>query len=88
MAVKPNMNFTEAISYIFYVTKLFGLIPYSLSQYRQHKILVSSYFGNILSIASLGVYVFYYHYVVTQTYFDGNPFDSGKTKRQKLIDIK
>ncbi|XP_055311260.1 gustatory receptor for bitter taste 66a isoform X2 [Sitodiplosis mosellana] len=77
MAVKSNMNFSEAISYIFYVTKLFGLIPYSLSQYRQHKILVSSYFGNILSIAALGAYVFYYHYVVTQTYFDGNPFNSG-----------
>lgn len=82
MAVKSNMNFTEAISYIFYVTKLFGLIPYSLSRFRLHKVLVSSVFGNLLSIASLIAYVFFYHYVVTQTYFDGNvPFDSSKLKK-------
>lgn len=82
MAVKPNMNFSEAISYIFYVTKLFGLIPYSFSEYRVHKSLVSSYVGNFLSLTALFAYAFWYHYVVTQTYFDGNTFDSGKKENK------
>ncbi|XP_031626251.1 gustatory receptor for bitter taste 66a [Contarinia nasturtii] len=77
MAEKSNLNFSEAISYIFYVTKIFGLIPYSISQYHQHKILFSSIFGNIQSLGSLIVYVFCYHYVVTQTYFTNKAFDSG-----------
>lgn len=84
MAVKPNMNFSEAISYIFYVTKFFGLIPYSFSEYRVHKSLVSSYVGNFLSLTALFGYAFWYHYVVTQTYFDGNTFDSGKKKKTKI----
>lgn len=82
MAEKPNLNFSEAISYIFYVTKAFGLIPYSLLQYRQHKVLSSSILGNIQSIGSLIAYVFCYHYVVSQTYFYGKTTESGKKKTE------
>lgn len=78
MVGQLNINFAEAISYIFYVTKFFGLIPYSFPTYRKHKILVSSVLGNIQSIISLGGYIFFYHYIVSQTYFDGKSFDSGK----------
>lgn len=73
-----HINFTEAIEYFFYVTKCFGLIPYSISQYRQHKVMVSSVFGNIQTIVSLIACVFFYDYAIIQTYFDGKSFDSGK----------
>lgn len=78
MAEKRKLTFIDALSYLFYVTKIFGLIPYSLTKYRQHKILVNSVSGNILSLLSLVLYVFLYHDIVSQTYFDGKGFDSGK----------
>lgn len=78
MARKLKLNFIEAISYLFYVTKFFGLIPYALLKYHRQKVLANSIIGNIQSIASLILYVFTYHYIVTQIYFDGKIFDSSK----------
>lgn len=72
-----NVNFTTAINYTFYVSKVYGLIPYSLINYYQSKILKNSIFGNILSIAFLLSYVCSYHFILAATYFDGKSFDSG-----------
>lgn len=88
MVNKPKMNFIEAISYIFYVTKFFGVIPYSLLKYHKQKVLANSYIGNIQSITSLIVFVFTYHYIVTQIYFDGKSFDSGNKKPFKSLKKK
>lgn len=77
MAGKSKLNFIEALSYIFYVTKIFGLIPYSISSYRNQKLLTSSFIGNLQSIIWLISYIFFYHATVSQIYFNRNPFDSG-----------
>lgn len=87
MVGKPNMNFINALSYIFYVSKLFGLIPYALSEYKQHKILQNSIFGNILSVLSLAGYVISYHFAVAKIYFDGKTFDSGKFRDNENNDL-
>lgn len=85
MAGKIKLNFIEALSYIFYVTKIFGLIPYSELEYRRKKILTSSFLGNLQSIASLVAYILFYHYIVSQTYFDGNHFDSGNRTTVQIL---
>lgn len=73
----PKMNFVNALSYIFHVSKLFGLIPYSLTDYSEHKILKTSIVGNIQSLLCLVGYVVFYHFTVAKTYFDRATFDSG-----------
>lgn len=78
MVGKHKMNFINALSYIFYVSKLFGLVPYQLLEYKRHKILKSSIIDNILSVLSLVAFVTSYHFTVAETYFDGKSFDSGK----------
>lgn len=75
---KPHMKFNEILRYMFYVTKFFGLIPYSLSSYRRQKIFESSFLGNLQSILFLIAYIVSYHFSVAQIYFDGQKFDSGK----------
>lgn len=84
---KPHLKFTETLRYMFYVTKFFGLIPYSLSSYRRQKIFESSFLGNLQSILFLIVYIVSYHFSVAQIYFDGQKFDSGKKKINKIEKI-
>lgn len=82
---KSNLNFSNAINYLFYATKLVGLKPHSLSAYYKHKKLQTSFFGNLLTIFFMIGYLGTYHYIATITYFDGKGFDSGKNLE---IDLK
>lgn len=75
---KPHTKFGETLRYMFYVTKFFGLIPYSLTPYRRQRIFESSFVGNLQSILSLIFYIVSYHFAVAQIYFTGETFDSGK----------
>lgn len=75
---KSYLKFTETLRYMFYVTKFFGLIPYSLSSYRRQRIFESSIWGNLQSISFLIFYLVSYHFAVAQIYFTGQTFDSGK----------
>lgn len=75
---KAHLKFTETLQYMFYVTKFFSLIPYSLSSYHRQTIFQSSFLGIIQSILFLIFYLVSYHYAVAQIYFDDQQFDSGK----------
>lgn len=80
---KLHTKFTETLRYMFYVTKFFGLIPYSLTPYRRQRIFESSLLGNLQSISFLVFYIVTYHIAVKQIYFTGEAFDSGKTLNNK-----
>lgn len=75
---KLHTKFTETLRYMFYVTKFFGLIPYSLTPYRRQRVFESSLWGNLQSILFLIFYIVAYHMAVKQIYFTGEAFDSGK----------
>lgn len=72
------LNFTVAINFIFYISELYGLIPYSVHDFYRSKVLASSFMGNIKSLGFLLAYVSAYHFILARTYFDGQTFDSGK----------
>lgn len=74
------LNFTGAINFIFYISELYGLIPYSMLHFYRSKVLSSSFRGNIQSFGFLLGYVSAYHFILARTYFDGQTFDSGKTE--------
>lgn len=80
---KLHSKFTETLRYMFYVTKFFGLIPYSLTPYRRQKTFESSLWGNLQSILFLVFYIVTYHLAVDQIYFTGEAFDSGKEIEKK-----
>lgn len=82
---KLHTKFTETLRYMFYVTKFFGLIPYSLTTYRRQRIFESSLWGNFQSILFLVFYIVAYHLAVCQIYFTGEAFDSGKEMYKKLL---
>jgi gustatory receptor len=53
----------ESLDYLFYVSKVFGVIPYSLSDYITKKQLKLSQFGGIFCILSCIHYATHYHFV-------------------------
>lgn len=73
-----HLNFVQTLNAIFYVTKLFGIVPYSMKDYHYHKKITVSILGNIISIICIFFYFGAYHLAVTSTYFDGTVFNSGE----------
>lgn len=75
---KENLSFVKSLSALFYVSKIFGIIPYSVTEFYRNKKLSTSILGNVYSILMLVIYINLYHFVATSPYFDGTAFTSGE----------
>lgn len=78
MAYNRKVEFKTSFNYLFYVSKMFGLVCYNFADYYHKKVLANSIIGNVWSISSLVISVVVYHHIVASIYFDGKSFDSGK----------
>lgn len=63
----------ESLDGLFYVSKFFGIIPYSLSDYITKKRLQLSSFGCAFSVLSCIFYVVAYHILMSETMVEKNP---------------
>lgn len=73
MAEKKSPNFEDkkgsrsqilgSLNFLFYISKVFGMIPYSLSDYITHRQLKLSQFGNIFCLLSCVYYCTQYHFL-------------------------
>lgn len=59
----------DSLSYLFYVSKIFGLIPYSMSDYITKRQFKLSQFGNILCILSSIHYIIQFHVLTSSSMF-------------------
>lgn len=57
----------ESLNYLFYVSKVLGMIPYSLSDYITKKQFKVSQVGSIFCVLSCIHYATHYHFLTTQT---------------------
>lgn len=80
MAQNRKVEFIKSFNYLFYVSKMFGLVCYNFADYYHKKMLANSIIGNVWTISSLVTFVVVYHHIVARIYFDGKSFDSGKLK--------
>lgn len=75
---EPKIEFIKSLNYLFYVSKVFGLVCYTYVDYYRNKVLVNTILGNVWSVMSLVVFGCVYHYIVAGIYFDGKSLDSGE----------
>lgn len=61
------LSASSSITFLFYISKLFGLAPYSISDYISKKKLEISPFGNVFCIISCIFYALLYHFMMTDT---------------------
>lgn len=60
----------ESLNCLFYGSKLFGVIPYSLNDYIMKKKFELSSFGSIFCVVSCIIYISNYHILITNTMFE------------------
>jgi hypothetical protein len=63
----------ESLNYLFYVSKVFGMIPYSLSDYITKKQFQLSQLGNIFCVLSCAHYVAQYHFLMVDSMLVKDP---------------
>lgn len=66
----------ESLCVLFYISKVLGMIPYSLSDYVTKKQLKLSQLGNIFCILSCVHYVVQYHFLTESTMLAKDPDNS------------
>lgn len=64
---KNNSSTFSSINFLFYISKLYGLIPYSLSDYISNFKFEISPFGNVFCIFSCVTYSILYHIMMTDS---------------------
>lgn len=74
-----NLSFLKAINLVFYVNKLFGSIPHSLSVYFEKNKLAFSLLGNIHTVIGVVVYTYLFHITIHPTLFNAFALKEGKT---------
>lgn len=57
-----NKNVLSSIKILFYISKIFGLIPYSLKEYYDKNLLKVSMIGNIWCIFTMLQFSIQYHF--------------------------
>lgn len=74
VAKKTSRNpILESLNFLFYVSKVFGMIPYSMRDYITKKQFKLSQFGNIFSVLSCIHYLIHYHLVTESTMLGTDP---------------
>lgn len=79
---EPRHGFAAKISTLFYLTKFFGIVPFDLIVYQQHRIFKSSLLGNVFSIANIAFYAIGYHLISDYMFFGENKKDAGMYKKK------
>uniref|UniRef100_A0A182NAA5 Gustatory receptor n=1 Tax=Anopheles dirus TaxID=7168 RepID=A0A182NAA5_9DIPT len=77
MSVNPIGGLLDALQVLFYISSIFGVIPYSLWAFAKRQVLQLSIFGNVWVTCSLVVYTTLYH--VATTNYVKNDWGSQKT---------
>jgi hypothetical protein len=65
-----------SLNFLFYISKVFGMIPYSLSDYVTHKQLKLSQLGNVFCLLSCVSYCTHYHFLLANSVLTEESDDS------------
>lgn len=81
---KQNTNIMTSFKILFYVSYLFGIIPFSFNEYRKNKILKFSIFGMVYCMITLFYNSFQYHFA-TNNFLISTNTDDGSGKYKNLV---
>ncbi|CRK92636.1 CLUMA_CG006200, isoform A [Clunio marinus] len=76
---KSRSPIVESLDFLFYLSRLLGVIPYSLSEYVSKKRFELSQFGNIFCLVSMIHFIAHYQFLMGSSIFSGEMNNSSGT---------